>query len=182
MGSMDAPLDMYYWSDYQCPFCRRFEENTFPTLIDDHVRSGTVRVIFIEFPYLGEGSITAAVMDRCIWRQVRSDEPRRYWQWHSTVYGRQGEKGSGWASKSNLLEITREVDGVDADTVDTCMQENRSEIESSIATDVERARRLGLRGSPAFIIYNRNADKAGKLVGAQPAARFDEAITTVENA
>jgi len=24
VGAMDAPLDMYYWSDYQCPFCQRF--------------------------------------------------------------------------------------------------------------------------------------------------------------
>lgn len=182
MGRMDAPLDMYYWGDYQCPFCRRFEENTLPTLIDDHVSSGTVRVVFIEFPYLSEGSMTAAVMDRCVWRQVRDENPRRYWEWHSTVYDNQGEKDSGWASESNLLEITRGVDGIDADAVDTCMQENRSDIEPTIDTDVERARQLGLRGSPAFVIYDRDSDEAGKLVGAQPATRFDEAIETVENA
>ncbi|MUV88529.1 thioredoxin domain-containing protein [Halapricum sp. CBA1109] len=181
MGSMDAPLDMYYWGDYQCPFCRRFEENTFPALVDDHVAPGTVRVVFIEFPYLSAGSMTAAVMDRCVWRQVRDENPRRYWAWHSSVYDAQGEKGSGWASRSNLLEITRGVDGVDAAAVETCMDEDRTDIEAAIATDIERARQLGFRGSPAFVLYNRDADEAGKLVGAQPKERFDEAITTVEN-
>ncbi|MEE6209257.1 thioredoxin domain-containing protein [Salarchaeum sp. III] len=182
MGPLDAPIDMYYWSDYQCPFCRRFEQNTLPKIIRNHVQSGTVRVVFIEFPYMGKTSMTAAVMDRCVWRQVREDTPEAYWRWHSTLFDKQGSKNSGWASKANLLEITRGVDGVDASAVDSCMQTHRSEIEASINKDMSRAAQFGIRGTPAFILYNRDVDAAGKLVGAQPYDRFDEAITRVQNA
>jgi protein-disulfide isomerase len=182
MGAPDAPLDIYYWSDYQCPFCRRFERNTLPELIEAHVRTGAVRIVFIEYPYLGEASMTAAVMDRCVWRQVREADPSRYWPWHSAVFEAQGEKGSGWASRSNLLEITSRVDDVDAAAVDTCMRQRGREIESSIRTDIERATAFGIRGSPAFIIYDPTSEAAGKLVGAQPSDRFDTAISRVRNA
>ncbi|WP_136716462.1 DsbA family protein [Halorientalis salina] len=182
MGNRSAGIDMYYWSDYQCPFCRRFEANAFPKLIDEHVRSGDVRVVFIEYPYLTEGSMTAAVMDRCVWRQVRDDRPGRYWAWHSKLFDEQGEKNSGWLARENLLEITRGVDGVDADAVETCMDDRGAEIESAIDDDVATAQEFGIRGSPAFVLFNRESEKAGKIVGAQPYDQFDEAISKIQNA
>lgn len=182
MGSPDAPIDVYYWSDYQCPFCRRFERNAFPRLIENHVESGSIRVVFIEFPYLSDGSMTAAVMDRCVWRQVRDTNPQAYWRWHSTMFDAQGEKNSGWASKENLLDVTSDVDGVDAAAVQSCMDEHRSDVETAITEDIDQATQFGIRGTPAFILYNRSADVAGKVVGAQPYEQFDEAITRVRNA
>ena len=181
-GSMDAPVDVYYWSDYQCPFCRRFERNTLPKLVETHVQSGTVRLVFVQYPYLGKSSMTAAVVDRCVWRQVRAERPRAYWRWHATLFDEQGSENSGWASRDNLLDVTRGVEGVDANAVDDCMRERRSEIESSIREDVERASRFDIRGTPAFVLYNREEDVAGKITGAQPFDRFDEAITRVQNA
>jgi len=182
MGSTDASLEMYYWSDYQCPFCQRFETNTLPKLVDTHVATGTVRVVFIQFPYLSTGSLTAAVMDRCVWRQLRGETPRRYLAWHSAVFDEQGEQGSGWAAEDNLLEVTREVDGVDAAAVESCLQRDRAGIESSISADVDRARRLDIGATPAFIIYDPATDRAVKLVGAQPSERFDTAIAELRNA
>ncbi|EFW92371.1 DSBA oxidoreductase [Haladaptatus paucihalophilus DX253] len=182
MGDLDAPIDMYYWCDYQCPFCRRFEQNAFPKLIRNHVQSRTVRVVFIELPYLGEASMTAAVMDRCVWRQVRGDTPQAYWRWHSTLFDKQGSENSEWASKENLLEITKTVDGVDASAVDTCVRTYRNAIEAPINEDIDQASQFGIRRTPAFILYHRDADTAGKPVGAQPYDRFNEAITRVQNA
>ena len=37
MGSSEAAVDMYYWSDYQCPFCRRFERNAFQKLRENQI-------------------------------------------------------------------------------------------------------------------------------------------------
>jgi protein-disulfide isomerase len=182
MGPLDAPVDLYYWSDYQCPFCRRFERNALPKLIENQVRPGRLRVVFVEYPYLGAGSMTAAVMDRCVWRTVREDAPRAYWRWHSAVFDEQASENSDWASKANLLDVTRRVDGVDASAVESCVAENRADIEASIQADVEQASGFGVDGTPSFVLYNRSADAAGKLVGAQPYERFEGAIERVQNA
>jgi protein-disulfide isomerase len=182
MGDLDAPVSMYYWSEYQCPFCARFESQTLPKIIKNFVKPGDVRMIFIEFPYIGKDSMTAAVMNQCVWRQVKKSNPDAYWRWHSAVFEAQGKENSGWASKSNLLDITRDIEGVSADGVEQCMNENRKSIEKSIESDSQRARKLGIRGTPGFILYNRQSEKAGKIVGAQPYDRFKSAIKQVKNA
>ena len=181
MGALDAPVSIYYWSEYQCPFCERFESDTLPKLIENHVSTGDVRVIFIEFPYIGKNSMTAAVMNECVWRQVKGSNPNAYWRWHSAVFDAQGKENSGWASKANLLDITRDVEGVSADDVEQCMSQNRHSIEKNIEADSQQARSLGISGTPGFIVYNRQSEKGGKIVGAQPYDRFESAIQQVKS-
>jgi hypothetical protein len=159
MGALDAPIDMYYWSDYQCPFCRRFEDNALPKLIEKQVQTGTVRVVFIEFPYLSAGSMTAAAMDRCVWREVRTDSPQAYWRWHSTLFDKQGSKNSGWATRENLLEITADVDGVNASAVESCLNTHRSDIE----TWQGNAQLM-----PPWLYVDHGQNQNGGLHGARP--------------
>ncbi|WP_256686074.1 DsbA family protein [Halococcus qingdaonensis] len=181
MGALDAPVSIYYWSEYQCPFCERFESDTLPKLIENHVSTGDVRMVFIEFPYIGKSSMTAAVMDQCVWRQVKGSNPDAYWRWHSAVFEAQGKENSGWASQANLLDITRDVEGVSTDDVEQCMSQNRNSIEKNIEADSQRARSLGISGTPGFIVYNRQSEEGGKIVGAQPYDQFESAIEQVNN-
>ncbi|WP_255150585.1 DsbA family protein [Halorarius halobius] len=180
-GSMDAPVDIYYYSDFQCPFCEQFEHGALPKLLDNEVADGTARLVFLEFPYIGNRSTTAAVAAKCVWRQVHASSPRTYWRWHSAVFDAQGKPNSGWATRANLLDITASVDGVDADTVGTCMDEHRSAIESSLEATVAQATEFGVEGTPTFVLYDREGGSAARLVGAQPYERFAEAITTVRD-
>ncbi|MFA9417382.1 DsbA family protein [Natrinema sp. HArc-T2] len=181
MGSPDAPIQIYYWTDFQCPFCEQFERETLPELVPEYVESGDVRIVFISLPYFGEDSMTAAVASKCVWDQVRDAEPSAYWNWHTAIFEEQGEKNSGWASSENLLEYTRSVDGVDADALETCLDERRSTLETQVNADAEKARSLGVSGTPTFAIVNREAGATETLVGAQPKTRFDEAIERVQN-
>ncbi|QFU83144.1 DsbA family protein [Natronorubrum aibiense] len=182
MGSPDAPLEIYYWTDFQCPFCEQFERETLPGLVSDYVEPGQVRIIFIPLAYFGADSMTAAVASKCVWDQVREDEPTAYWNWHTAVFDEQGEKNAGWAAADNLIEYTRSVSGVDAEALESCLEDRRSELESEVETDGERAQSLRVSGTPTFIVFNPAAETAGRLVGAQPNDRFDDAIERIENA
>jgi protein-disulfide isomerase len=182
IGSADAPLDMYYWSDYQCPFCQKFEQNTFPKLLDNYVKTGDVRIVVLEKPYIGQASETAAQMAKCVWRTVRNENPDAFKRWHSAMFDKQGKENSGWAQRSNLLEITDSVQGVDATAVASCMKKNRDAVIASIDADVKASEKNGIRGTPAFIIFDRESTKAGKLVGAQPYSLFKKAFKKVDNA
>ncbi|MDS0473386.1 DsbA family protein [Natrinema sp. 1APR25-10V2] len=182
VGSPEAPLEIYYWTDFQCPFCERFERETFPDLVRKYVEPGDVRVVLIAIPYFGADSMTAAVASKCVWEQVRDDDPSAYWDWHAAVFDEQGEKNSGWASAENLFEYTRSVDAVDADALESCLDDRRSELEAAVETDADRATELGVRGTPTFVVFDPSSEAAGSLVGAQPIDRFDEAIERVRNA
>ncbi|RKD89040.1 DsbA family protein [Halopiger aswanensis] len=182
VGSPDAPLEIYYWTDFQCPFCERFERGTFPDLVREYVEPGDVRVVVITVPYFGADSMTAAVASKCVWEQVRDDELSAYWDWHAAIFEEQGEKNSGWASAENLLEYTRSVSGVDADALESCLEDRRSELEDEVGADADRARSIGVTGTPTFVVFDPETEAAGSLVGAQPLERFDEAIERIEDA
>lgn len=176
MGRESADLDLLYWGEYQCPFCKQFEDEALPKLIENDVRTGRVRVVFLELPYMGEDSTTAAVADRCIWEQVHDTAPGRYWRWRSTIYANQEPKNSGWANRENLLSMTASVDGVDSDAVGTCLDGRRAEFEEHVETERRVAREYGFEGTPSFLFGNRQTEKAGKLVGAQPYENFERAM------
>ncbi len=181
MGAPDAPLEIYYWTDFQCPFCEQFERETLPDLVRNHVEPGDVRIVLIALPYFGADSVTAAVASKCVWEQVRDDEPSAYWDWHAAVFEEQDEKNSGWASAENLLAYTRSVDAVDADALESCLEDRRPELEDTIETDADRATERGVSGTPTFVVFDPDAEAAGSLVGAQPPERFDEAIARIED-
>lgn len=50
LGSPSAPIKMELFSDYECPACGRFYEETMKTLINDYVASGKVYLIHRDFP------------------------------------------------------------------------------------------------------------------------------------
>ena len=50
MGSPTAPIRIDLYSDYQCPACKVFHQNTLGPLIDNYVRSGKVYLVHREFP------------------------------------------------------------------------------------------------------------------------------------
>jgi protein-disulfide isomerase len=177
MGSSDAPVDVYYWSDYQCPFCRRFEQQTFPKLLKNYVRQGKIRFVVLEYPNIGEASKTAARMSKCVWRQVREDDPVAFKRWHSTMFDEQEKPNSGWAKTENLLDITANVEGVDASKVESCLKNDTKSVKKSVAADKEAGSSKGVQATPSFIFDDPTSnDLAPMIEGAQPYRRFESVI------
>jgi protein-disulfide isomerase len=50
LGSPSAPIKMEVFSDYECPACGRFYEDTMKIMISDYVASGKVYLIHRDFP------------------------------------------------------------------------------------------------------------------------------------
>jgi len=50
MGNPSAPIRIDLYSDYQCPACKVFHQNTLGPLIDNYVKSGKVYLVHREFP------------------------------------------------------------------------------------------------------------------------------------
>jgi len=60
-GSSSAPITMEVFTDYQCPRCRQFYDQTLRPMIQDYVASGKVYLIHHDFPlqmhkYSGEAA------------------------------------------------------------------------------------------------------------------------------
>jgi len=82
MGKKDAPVTMIEFSDYQCPFCRRFFETTLPTLKAEYVETGKVRYVFRDFPLdqIHPHARKAAEAAHC------AGDQGKYWEMHDLLF------------------------------------------------------------------------------------------------
>ncbi|SNZ17886.1 Protein-disulfide isomerase [Natronoarchaeum philippinense] len=178
-GERDATVDLYYWTDYLCPFCKKFETETLPQIGRNYLDTGDVRLVMLSYPNIGRYSMPASVWGRCVWAQAADTEPEAFWRWHGAAFDEQAESGTGWADEVTFAGVTEQTDGVDLAAVEDCRANRGESIRESISVDLETGRSAGLRGTPGFVIYNRQSDAAGKLVGAHPYENFADAIDQV---
>jgi len=178
-GERDAPVDIYYWTDYLCPFCKKFEAETFPELGQNYIDTGDVRLVALYMPNIGRYSMPAAIWGRCVWSQVADTEPSAFWNWHSAAFDEQPNSGKDWADDETFAGVTERTDGVDRSAVERCRQERGESIRESMDPNLAVAYEARIQGTPGFVIYNRESGAVVKAVGAQPYENFADAIDRV---
>jgi protein-disulfide isomerase len=119
VGKADAPLTMAYWSDYQCPFCKAVDvggvpqipvEPSFPTLMKDYVETGKLKIVFKDFAFLGQDSITDAEYARAVWALY----PDKYYQWREAMFKAQDAEGDqGFGDAASVDALTKKIAGID---------------------------------------------------------------------
>ncbi len=166
IGNPSAPLTLYYWRDFQCPFCGKFDTQTLPALVSEYVDTGKLRIVFKDFVFLGSDSATAAGMSHAVWEASSSS----YYAWQHAIFSAQGTEGSGWASPANLVAITKTVPGLDATSVVALMNKNGASYQADMNNDYLDAQRLGIQGTPGFWLDGQT------LSGAQPIGFFEQII------
>ena len=84
-GDPDAPITVYEVSDFQCPYCRQFWEETLPKIDREYIRTGKLRLTFINFPLaqLHPNAPAAHEFAMCAAQQ------NRFWPVHDLLYSHQ---------------------------------------------------------------------------------------------
>lgn len=158
LGDPGAPLTVYYFGDFQCPACRLFETTRMDTFRETHIDPGRVRLVFKDFPFIGDDSWTAAQASHFVWK----NDPGSYWAWHRAIYEQQGPERSGWASIDNLVTMTRAFPDIDAEAMraDVLAGTQRE----SALRDRDEGRAHGVSSTPTLVIgerlVNANDDSA----------------------
>jgi protein-disulfide isomerase len=165
LGRSDAPLTLLEFTDYQCPYCRRFQAETWPLLKKHYIDTGKLRFIVRDLPLeFHSAARPAAEAAHC------AAEQGKFWEMHHALLS-----GSDPLSGDGIDRRAREV-GLDVQRLHACMQANR--YESAIARNTAAADALDIHGTPAFVIGRMaNGGLEGQLVeGAQPFDEFDAAL------
>ena len=134
IGNVDASITVVEFFDYQCPFCKRLAPNL------DRVLEGDddIRVVFKEFPVFGEESTLAARA------ALASRNQGMYHDYHLALM-----KNRGRLSERVVMRLAERV-GLDMDQLRADMES--PEIQSALQANFQLAQRLGVRGTPSFII------------------------------
>ncbi len=164
-GNPDASVTIEEYSSYQCPFCRRYFDETYPGLVSRYVETGQVLYIYKDFPLSGQPqSPKAAEAARCA---GEAGGAQSYWDMHDRLFAGQGE----WSGRSNAAEIFKSYAaglGVPQAAFDDCLDSGR--MASQVQVDSNEGMTRGVRGTPTFFINGQ------ALVGAQPLTAFASAI------
>ena len=169
VGSATAPVTIAYWFDYQCPFCKQDEETVLPQIVSDYVNAGKVKIVFLDFPFLGPDSDTLSIVARAVW----DVDPSNFYKWHKAIFDNQGEEGSGWATSAEIAKITTQVLGAnEAAQVQNLITSKATTYENEIQADKTEGNSFGVNGTPAMIIGTQ------LLIGAEPYSAVKSAIDT----
>ncbi|HEY2808698.1 MAG TPA: thioredoxin domain-containing protein [Steroidobacteraceae bacterium] len=165
LGRSDAPLTMVEFTDYQCPYCRAFQAQTFEALKKNYIDTGKLRFIVRDLPLEFHSSARpAAEAAHC------AAEQGKFWEMHHALLtGSEPLPGGGIDKRATAV-------GLDLNRLHACMQAAR--YESAIARNAATADGIGIHGTPAFVIGRAaNGVLEGALAeGAFPYAEFDGAL------
>lgn len=156
-GNPDAPVTIVEFSDFECPFCARFYSQTLPSIDEQYIETGKVKLVFRDFP-LGfhENAQKAAEAAEC------AGEQDKYWEMHDKLF-EDGVSGGVVGFKQYASDL-----GLDTEKFDKCL--DSGEMRGEIRKDSTDGQKAGISGTPGFIIN-------GILIeGAQPFEVFQQVI------
>jgi protein-disulfide isomerase len=144
LGRKDARVTIIQYASMTCPYCRKFDAETFPVLKREYIDTGKVRYILREFP-IGHQSGLATVALRC----APAD---RYFSLYSKLMAQQASWVSQEVRADPILKVASQV-GMTRAQFDTCRQ-NRGMIDG-LKWVKDRGRTLGIIGTPNFFIQGK---------------------------
>lgn len=139
VGNPQGDVTLIEFLDYNCGFCKRAVEDV-RTLVKDDPK---LRVVFKDFPILGPDSVEASRVAIAAMSQIQG---AKYFDFHNRLMGMKGRVNGAVA-----LGVAKEF-GADIEKLKKDMDApaTRAVIEDTVAL----GDRLGLTGTPAFIIGN----------------------------
>ena len=147
LGAPDAPVALVEYGDLQCPFCADWSTQALPTIVEDYVRPGLVRLEFRGLTFLDQGLGTTD-SDEALRAVVAAGEQGKSWNVLELLYRNQGEEGSGWVTEDLIRDVAEAVPGLDVDAMlDARSSEATTETMQQMSA---RADVSGVTGTPSF--------------------------------
>jgi protein-disulfide isomerase len=165
LGRDDAPVTLVEFTDYQCPYCRKYHSDTFASLEKNYIETGMLRFISRDLPLdFHPYAQKAAEAARC------AGDQKKYWELRDRIFSNSGE-----LSDETILRIAQD-NLSDMPAFRACLYEEKHK--SEIQRDALDASALGISGTPSFVIGKAAGDTldGDLVVGAVPLAVFDGEI------
>ena len=160
-GEDSAEVTIVEFTDYQCPFCKRYVDQAYKQILTDYVETGKVKYVLRDLPLAfhanAQGSAEAA---RC------AGDQDMYWEMHDKLF----ETQEAWseATDNALFKTYASQLGLSSAEFNSCLDEGK--FTQVVKGDLALAQKAGANGTPTFFINGK------KLVGAQPFAAFQAVL------
>ncbi len=161
LGNVDAKVVLTNWSDYRCPFCAKWHEETFPQL-QRYIDDGTLRVEFRDLVIFGQESMDTAVAARAAGAQGK------FWEYQEAVFSHAPASGHPTIDRAQILAFAQEAGVPDQAAFEAALADPAHL--AAAQSDTMEAQQMGISGTPFFVIGGQ------AINGAQPIEAFTAAI------
>lgn len=170
LGAEDGPVGLIVYSDFQCPYCAKFNVEVLPTLKSKFVAANQLRIGFRHLPLaIHPMARTAAESAECARRQSL------FWPMHDALFA----DSSRLSSSAAIYASARGV-GVEEESFAACMNGQARDV---VEADIASAAALQIRSTPTFLLGRMLANGSMQVrdifAGALPAQVFAERIQRV---
>lgn len=142
LGKNSAPITIYEFSSLGCSHCADFHLKTLPGINDKYIKTGKVRVVFVDFP-IDAKSMQAALAAQCM-------PPQKYFDFLSLLFKKQREWGLS-TNTSKLLTQYASLNGISAERLERCLKDKKT-AQEIIDKRQEAINHLHIQGTPTLII------------------------------
>jgi len=146
LGKSGAPVTLIVYEDPQCPFCRNWNVQSLPTVIDQFVRTGKIKLVYRGVVIIGPDSVRGL---RAIYAAGKQN---KLWSLADALYAHQGVENSGWITNGVILAAAREV-GANGPAIVAGM--GASTVDADLVRAQKQATADQLQGTPTFIIQRQ---------------------------
>ena len=170
-GDPKAAITLVEYSDFECPFCKRFHP-TAKQLVDQS--AGKVNWVYRHFPleFHNPGAQKQAEASECAGKLGGNEA---FWRYSELIYARTKSNGNGFPI-SNLVPLAEEI-GLASGPFEQCL--DSGEMASKVKADYENGVASGITGTPGNIILHNSSGDAVVMAGALPLSRLQDAVNTL---
>lgn len=164
IGNKNAKVTIIEFSDFQCPFCRKFWNDTLPQIKKEYIDTGKVKFVYRDFPLdFHAGAKPAAEGTEC------ADDQGKFWELHDKIFQEQDKQGQGTIqfTKADVVKWAGQI-GLNMTQFNQCLDSGKYKAE--VEKDMSDGTAAGVSGTPTTYVNGR------QLVGAQPFEAFKAII------
>lgn len=180
MGDPNAPIKIEEFSDFQCPFCERFHEETEPLLQQYYIETGKVLFVYRSMGNWVSQNIGGARTESrdAIAAAYCAGDQNKFWDMHAHLFGNVLGEDVGSFTDKRLAAIA-EVAGLNMDEFNTCYESGK--YIDRTQQDFDDGRAANVNGTPGFLVtWTVNGETKTKLIeGAQPFSAFQVELEAI---
>jgi protein-disulfide isomerase len=165
LGNPKAPVTLTEFADLQCPFCRDYTLNQFPSLVGKYVRTGKVKMVFQNYAFIGPDSLTAALAAEAAGKQ------NKLWHFIDVFYNNQAQENTDYVTDQFLTKI---ANGAGVDPKKMLTDRDDPSARQAVASAQQAAASAGVNSTPTFLL-KKGAGPAQKLSADQVQAALAKA-------
>ncbi len=149
LGKAGAPVKVVVFEDFKCPACKSFEEVNFEKLNNDFISQGKVEFYYVNFPFIGPDSTTAAIATECVLEQSKDS----FWEYKKLLFANQGDESKQWANKEFLVDLANQIPELDPTKLEICLSSTR--YDKDVKNDYKMGVSAGVNSTPSAFVNGK---------------------------